>query len=65
MEASVAALVGRSVAEAEGLAIDFEAYASIAPNPLRERVALILAEEIRTASDQREHRRASMQRFRL
>ena len=65
VEELLVAMVGPTVATAERAAVDFEAFADTARNPLRERLATIIADEIRTRSDQREHRRAFMQRFRL
>ena len=65
VEELLAGMVGPTVATAERAAVDFEAFANVASNPLHERLATIIADEIRTRSDQREHRRAFMQRFRL
>ena len=65
VEELLASMVGRSVVTAERAAVDFEAYASIAPNALRERLATVIVDEIRAASDRVEHRRAAMQEFRL
>ncbi|MCJ2127366.1 hypothetical protein [Methylobacterium sp. E-045] len=64
VEELLAAMVGPTVATAERAAVDFEAFATIARNPLRERIATVIADEIRTRSDQREHRRANMVRLR-
>ncbi|MCJ2129232.1 hypothetical protein [Methylobacterium sp. E-045] len=65
VEELLASMVGPTVATAERAAVDFDAFASVASNPLHERLATIIADEIRIRSDQREHRRAAMQRFRL
>ncbi|MBY0258559.1 hypothetical protein [Methylobacterium sp.] len=51
VEEQVTAMLGTSLYEAERAAVDFEAFAGVASNSFRERLASLIADEIRTASE--------------